>query len=93
MYKVIGRIMKNFIIVCPHCNEPVIIHKLNCGIFRHGVVKKTKKPIHSHLNQVLCDELVNKKLIYGCGKPFRLKIIQNENEQPPTIEVHVCDYI
>ena len=25
------------IVVCPHCKESILIEKLNCGIFRHGV--------------------------------------------------------
>jgi hypothetical protein len=26
------------VVICPHCNEPVIIEKINCAIFRHGVL-------------------------------------------------------
>ena len=33
----------NDIIVCPHCNDYIIIEKLNCGIFRHGIIKETGK--------------------------------------------------
>ena len=29
------------IIICPNCNEFIIIEKLNCGIFRHGIIKET----------------------------------------------------
>lgn len=29
------------IFVCPNCNEQVIIEKINCGIFRHAIMKKT----------------------------------------------------
>ena len=29
------------IVVCPHCKESILIEKLNCGIFRHGVSKAT----------------------------------------------------
>jgi hypothetical protein len=67
----------------------VIIQRINCGIFRHGVIKKTNKPIPPHLNKVLCDELIKKNLIFGCGKPFQ--IIKNENEE--SMDVSVCDYI
>ena len=30
------------IVECPHCNEPIIIEKLNCGIFRHGIITPLK---------------------------------------------------
>lgn len=83
--------MKNFIIICPNCNEPVIIQRINCGIFRHGVIKQTNKPIPPHLSKVLCDELIKKNLIFGCGKPFQ--IIQNKNENEESMDVSVCDYI
>jgi len=26
------------ILECPHCKEFIIIEKINCGIFRHGVL-------------------------------------------------------
>ena len=26
------------VLTCPNCNEPFIMEKLNCGIFRHGVL-------------------------------------------------------
>ena len=31
------------ILVCPHCKDYIIIRKINCGIFRHGVLKKKWK--------------------------------------------------
>ena len=75
--------MTMIIVACPHCKELVIIEKRNCGIFRHGVFKKSGKQINSHLDQASCESLIRKKQIYGCGKPFR--ILENE-----TI---ICDYI
>lgn len=71
-------------IICPNCNELVLIEKINCGIFRHGVYKKTGKQINQHLQKDTCEKLITKDLIYGCGKPFR--IINNN-------EVVKCDYI
>ena len=82
---------KEFIVICPNCNEPILISKINCGIFRHGIIKKTNKPIHPHLNKILCDKLVSKGLILGCGMPFRVSILQKDNIQ--IIEVITCDYI
>lgn len=31
------------ILECPHCGDYVLIEKLNCGIFRHGTIKKNWK--------------------------------------------------
>jgi hypothetical protein len=41
-----------------------------------------------HLPKQLCDELVLKNLIYGCGKPFQL--VKNENNEMVPV---ICDYI
>lgn len=32
--------MNTIIINCSTCNIPLIIEEINCGIFRHGVIKK-----------------------------------------------------
>ena len=68
--------MDYIILNCPHCKEPVVVYikELNCHIFRHGIYKKTLKQIDPHMKKEKCDYLFNKKLIYGCGKPFRLVI-------------------
>ena len=39
------------IITCPHCSDYIIIEKMNCGIFRHGVLIKTGKQIDPHANK------------------------------------------
>ena len=39
------------IITCPNCNEFIIVEKLNCGIFRHGILKETGKQIDPHLSK------------------------------------------
>ena len=31
------------ILKCPHCNEYILIEKINCAIFRHGTLKKKFK--------------------------------------------------
>jgi hypothetical protein len=79
--------MKDFCVTCPHCKEPVLIEKLQCGIFRHGVVIKTKKQISPHATKQKCDELVQNKLIYGCGKPFQIKC------SGKIMNAYACDYI
>lgn len=75
------------ILKCPHCNDFIIIEKLNCGIFRHGILISNGKQINPHESKQMCDDLLKKKLIYGCGKPF--KIIQNGEK----LEIKICDYI
>jgi len=75
------------VVVCPHCNNPIIIEKINCGIFRHGMLKENNEQINPHLPKKECDELVKQDLIYGCGKPFQI-VIENE-----VLIVKICDYI
>ena len=74
------------ILECPHCKEFVIIEKINCGIFRHGSFKNGKQ-INPHTPKSQCDMLFEKKLIYGCGKPFRLILKENK------FDIEICEYI
>jgi hypothetical protein len=74
-------------IFCPHCNEPVLIEKLNCMIFRHGIMKDSLKQMDPHCPKEECERLFSQGLIYGCGKPF--KIIVDGSE----LRVEICDYI
>ena len=75
------------IVKCPHCEDDIIIEKLNCKIFRHGIFKKNGNQIPPHSKKEICDSLVDKELIYGCGKPF--KVVLQDNVHTPII----CDYI
>lgn len=77
----------NIYIICPHCDCIVEIESVNCGIFRHGIYKSSYKQIDAHMPKELCEKIIIEKLIYGCGKPFRI-IFNNEkyNAIP-------CDYI
>ena len=81
--------MENIIINCPHCSEAVQINilEINCAIFRHGVYKDTIEPIPPHSCKEYCDALVERDFIYGCGKPFKLLIENNE------YTAEICDYI
>jgi len=72
---------------CPHCSDYIIIHKINCGIFRHGVMIKNGKQIDPHSSKELCDFYTKNKLIYGCGKPFKIIFIDDK------FETEICDYI
>ena len=75
------------VLACPHCKDYIIIRKINCGVFRHGILKKNGKQINPHANKELCDYYVRENKIYGCGKPFRI-VIMNGN-----FETEICDYI
>ena len=77
----------NFEIKCPHCGDYCIIEQLNCAIFRHGVLKSNLSQINPHLEKTECDKLSESNLIYGCGKPFKVIL---ENNEWKGIE---CDYI
>ena len=72
------------VIICPHCEAPIMIEKLNCGIFRHGVFKDNNEQIPPHLSENACLELIENKKIYGCGKPFK---VNND------YSVEICGYI
>jgi hypothetical protein len=74
-------------IICPHCNDPVLIEKLNCCIFRHGIMKDSLTQMDPHAPKHVCDSLFSQGLIYGCGKPF--KITRNGSQ----IIVEICEYI
>jgi hypothetical protein len=76
-----------FIITCPQCSEFIIIEKINCGIFRHGVLISNGKQIDPHANKQICDNYIKKKKIYGCGKPYQ---VIKEGEE---YKVSICDYI
>ena len=70
----------DIIITCPHCTQMIIINKkeINCFIFRHGILKSTNKQMDPHAKKELCDESVDKNLIWGCGRPFKLIIKNNK---------------
>jgi len=80
----------DIILTCGHCNNNFIINtkEFNCKILRHGIYKSNYQQINPHLPKNECDQLFNNNLIYGCGKP--LKIIVNDNNDHETI---ICDYI
>jgi hypothetical protein len=75
------------VLICPHCNEFIIIEQINCGIFRHGTLKSNNTQINPHASKEECEYFINSDLIYGCGKPFR--IIQKEDN----FFIEICEYI
>lgn len=73
---------------CPHCTRfiEIEIKEINCGIFRHGVFKDFQQ-ISPHEIKSNCDDYFKNNLIYGCGKPFQVKLQENKYLISP------CDYI
>ena len=83
----------NIVIECPHCKNLILIERLNCCIFRHGVFKSNGKQMDPHTEKELCQLYVKNDLIFGCGKPFQ--IIPNDhskNNDDKFIAV-ICPYI
>jgi len=58
---------------CPHCLEYVVVRpgEINCGVFRHGVMRRDFLQMDPHAPKSVCDSLYQKNLIYGCGRPLR----------------------
>lgn len=46
---------------CPHCGGKIEILELNCGIFRHAVLK-----VCDHASQNECQSLINSAAIRLC---------------------------
>jgi len=80
---------------CPHCNQMIEVIELNCKIFRCGVQKTNMEQIHPHLPREQCEQLVLQDKIYGCGKPFRIEVIEKKKDEKVEIEykTSICDYI
>ena len=78
--------MSSVIVDCPNCGQSVIITKLNCKIFRHAILKDTGKQINPHTGKNQCEKLLKKNKIYGCGKPFKINVVDG------TYIPEVCDY-
>jgi len=76
-----------FVIQCPHCKDFVFIEELNCKIFRHGAFISNGEQIDPHSSKEKCDFFISNKMIYGCGKPF--KIIEDNN----TFKAEICEYV
>ena len=80
-----------YIFQCPHCQIYIEVHKneTNCKIFRCGIYKSNNQPINPHSPKTVCDELKEKDLIHGCGKPFIFK--DTYVEECEYIRTNKCD--
>lgn len=77
-----------FVVNCPHCNSPIIIVSVNCGIFRHGQFKLNGEQVPPHSSRDVCDMLIEKDLVYGCCKPFKISVNSDQS-----INIELSDYI
>lgn len=83
-----NELTKDIVVSCPHCQSPILIEQLNCKIFRHGIFITNGQQMNPHETKEVCEYFVANKMIYGCGKPFR--IISAINGSLVAI---VCGYI
>jgi hypothetical protein len=80
--------MSNKIVLCPNCDEPILIEELNCCIFRHAILKETGEQINPHSSKDICDFLYISEKIYGCGKPFKIEVLVDGS-----FKALACEYI
>ena len=75
--------------ICPHCSDIIQIDpkELNCRIFRHAVFKHNGQQLDPHAKKEECERVYQEKLIYGCGKPFKISKIDG------TETISKCDYV
>jgi len=79
--------MSKIVVTCPHCGQYAEIIEIKCGIFRHGVYKKSHQQINPHMSQKDCEKLTKNAEIFGCGKPFRLVKVND------IYVAEICGYI
>jgi len=79
---------EDLVVACPHCGSPVIVDELRCGIFRHGVFRDSGLQIDPHATRQQIDGWVERSMIYGCGRPFRVVSVEGRG-----MVAEVCDYI
>lgn len=90
-----GKEGKYYVLECPHCGLSIQVmnSELACKIFRHGSFNNNEEnkrlgrigqQIPPHSIKTVCDELAEKGLIDGCGKPFKF--------DPPN-DPTICDYL
>ena len=83
-----NELTKDIVVICPHCQNPILIEQLNCKIFRHGTFIANGKQMNPHETKEVCDYFVANNMIYGCGKPFCIITATNGS-----LVAIVCGYI
>jgi hypothetical protein len=77
-----------YVLSCPWCQGTIEVQRdqLNCRIFRHAVLKDNLEPINPHTPEKICMDLIERDIVFGCGKPFRIV-------GDSSLHVEICDYI
>jgi hypothetical protein len=62
-----------WMLLCPHCHTVVQIptNMVNCGIFRHAIVRASGVIVSPHASKEKCDKYLASGTVYGCVKPFK----------------------
>lgn len=76
-------VREEIVLSCPHCHGGFIVERIQCGIFRHAILKSNGALVDPHASQAALEQLINQNLLLGCGKPFRYAGGKPE----------ICDYI
>ena len=86
--------MDPLIFNCPWCSGTVIVYlsELNCKIFRHASYRKNLRQVPPHLAQNECERLVSSEKVYGCCKPFEIKILKSPIESETDYSIERCEY-
>lgn len=75
---------------CPYedCEGYIVISpkQVNCGVFRHAVIKTTGRAVNPHASREKCEELLKQGKVYGCARPFKLRRIKKSTETFVAIE-------
>lgn len=87
----------SYVFQCPHCDLFIEVMKgeVNCSIFRHGYYYNLDErgnviltqQVNPHLPKESCDDLVGRKAVIGCCRPFRMV------KTGDSYCVEICDYI
>lgn len=91
-----------YIFQCPNCNDFVQVERgaVACSIFRHlyhfiienGKIELTAQ-VDPHASQEMCERLLKEGKVFGCGKPFKLNHIKNDENGVPVYLAQICEYI
>jgi hypothetical protein len=91
-----------YIFQCPSCSDFVQVERgaVACSIFRHlyyaninGNRIELLSQVDAHAPKEICERLLREGRAVGCGKPFKMIVVGNDQFGNPTYRVEICDYI
>ena len=53
----------------------------------------TPRKFYDSVLDHICERLIKEGKVFGCGKPFKLNHIKNDENGVPVYLAQVCDYI